>query len=119
MLLVVIITAVLFIRSAQLTLLRADPDRRSSSAIALAFRKIARQSHDPGAAGPGQVNGMIQETMRGIAVAKSFRQEADDLREFEEVSDRTYRIRLRQGFIFSGIFPILFAVAGLGTTALV
>jgi ABC-type multidrug transport system fused ATPase/permease subunit len=62
---------------------------------------------------------MIQETMRGIAVAKSYRQEATIYREFEEVSDRTYRIRLKQGFIFSGIFPLLFAVAGLGTTALV
>jgi ABC-type multidrug transport system fused ATPase/permease subunit len=62
---------------------------------------------------------MIQETMRGIAVAKSYRQEATIYREFEEVSDRTYRIRLKQGFIFSGIFPLLFAIAGLGTTALV
>jgi ATP-binding cassette subfamily B protein len=52
-------------------------------------------------------------------VAKSYRQEATIFREFEEVSDRTYRVRLRQGFIFSGIFPILFGIAGLGTTALV
>ena len=31
---------------------------------------------------------MIQETMRGIAVAKSYRQEATIYREFEDVSDR-------------------------------
>jgi ABC-type multidrug transport system fused ATPase/permease subunit len=117
-LLVFIITAVLFTRSAYLTLyvLVLIP---VIVGIALAFRKIARQVTIQSQRVQGEVNGMIQETMRGIAVAKSYRQEATIYREFEEVSDRTYRIRLKQGFIFSGIFPLLFAIAGLGTTALV
>ena len=117
-LLVFIITAVLFTRSAYLTMyvLILIP---IIVGVALAFRKIARQVTIESQRVQGEVNGMIQETMRGIAVAKSYRQEATIYREFEEVSDRTYRIRLKQGFIFSGIFPILFAIAGLGTTALV
>jgi ATP-binding cassette subfamily B protein len=117
-LLVFIVTAVLFVRSPQLTLL-VIVLIPIIIGIALAFRKVARQVTIQSQRVQGEVNGMIQETMRGIAVAKSYRQEATIYREFEEVSDRTYRIRLKQGFIFSGIFPLLFAVAGLGTTALV
>jgi ABC-type multidrug transport system fused ATPase/permease subunit len=117
-LLVFIVTAVLFVRSPQLTLL-VIVLIPIIIAIALGFRKVARQVTIQSQRVQGEVNGMIQETMRGIAVAKSYRQEATIYREFEEVSDRTYRIRLKQGFIFSGIFPLLFAVAGLGTTALV
>ena len=82
--------------------------------VALGFRKIARQVTIQPQRAQGEVNGMIQETMRGIAVAKSFRQEATIYGEFEDVSDRTYRVRLQQGFIFSGIFPLLFGIAGLG-----
>ena len=52
--------------------------------------------------------------MSGIAVAKSFRQERTIYGEFEEVSDQYYRIRLQQGFIFSGIFPLLFASPAWG-----
>jgi ATP-binding cassette, subfamily B, bacterial len=117
-LLIFVITAVLLFRSAEMTLivLVLVP---VIVGISLAFRKIARQVTTAVQRSQGDVNGMIQETMRGISVAKSYRQEATIYREFEEVSDRTYRVRLRQGFIFSGIFPILFGVAGLGTTALV
>lgn len=117
-LLVVIVTLVLFLRSPQLTLivLILMP---CIVLVALAFRKIAREVTIQSQRAQGEINGMIQETMRGIAVAKSYRQEATIYREFEDVSDRTYRVRLKQGFIFSGIFPLLFALAGLGTTALV
>jgi ATP-binding cassette subfamily B protein len=117
-LLIFVITAVLLFRSVEMTLivLVLVP---VIVGVSLAFRKIARQVTTAVQRSQGDVNGMIQETMRGISVAKSYRQEATIFREFEEVSDRTYRVRLRQGFIFSGIFPILFGIAGLGTTALV
>jgi ATP-binding cassette subfamily B protein len=117
-LLIFVITAVLLFRSVEMTLivLVLVP---VIVGVSLGFRKIARQVTTAVQRSQGDVNGMIQETMRGISVAKSYRQEATIFREFEEVSDRTYRVRLRQGFIFSGIFPILFGIAGLGTTALV
>jgi ABC-type multidrug transport system fused ATPase/permease subunit len=87
--------------------------------MALAFRRIARRSTQQAQRAQAQVNSMVQETMRGIAIAKNFRQEATIYGEFQEISNRSYAVRLRQGYIFSGIFPVLFLVAGLGTTLLV
>src|SRR5215216_5259790 len=111
LLLIVVITVALFYRDARLALI--------TLAFALAFRRIARQSTAGAQRALSQVNNTVQETMRGIVVAKNFRQEETIYGEFQEVNDRTYRITLRQGFIFSGIFPILFLVAGIGTTVLV
>ncbi|HQY31190.1 MAG TPA: ABC transporter ATP-binding protein, partial [Thermomicrobiales bacterium] len=117
-LMLIVVTAVLFTRSVQLTLivLVLVP---VIVVVAIGFRKIARQVTIQAQRAQGEVNGMIQETMRGISVAKSYRQEATIFGEFEDVSDRTYRVRLKQNLIFSGIFPLLFMVAGIGTTALV
>lgn len=118
LLMLTVVTAVLFTRNVQLTLivLVLVP---LIVAVALAFRKVARDVTVKAQRAQGEVNGMIQETMRGISVAKSYRQEATIFREFEDVSDRTYRVRLKQNLIFSGIFPLLFGIAGIGTTALV
>ncbi|MGI8476248.1 MAG: ABC transporter ATP-binding protein [Thermomicrobiales bacterium] len=117
-LLVVVITAALFLRDVRLTVLTLllAP---VIVVIALGFRRLAREGTLAAQRAQGQVNGMVQETMRGIAVAKNFRQEATIYGEFQEVGERSYRVRLRQGYVFSGIFPILFLVAGLGTTMLV
>ncbi|MEA2523377.1 MAG: hypothetical protein QOF73_604 [Thermomicrobiales bacterium] len=118
LLLVVIITGALFYRDARLALLTLAI-APIIVVIALAFRRIARQSTARAQRALSQVNNTVQETMRGIVVAKNFRQEETIYGEFREVNDRTYRVTLRQGFIFSGIFPILFVAAGLGTTLLV
>jgi len=113
-LMLVFITGVLFYRDwrlALITLVMAPV----ITAVALAFRKVARQSTTGAQRALADVNRTVQETMRGIAVAKNFRQEEKIYEEFQEVNNRAYRVTLRQGFIFSGIFPILFVVAGLGT----
>ena len=117
-LLVVIITLALLTRDATLTLvvLGLAP---VIVAIALAFRHYARRVTTAAQRARGELNGTVQETMRGIAVAKSFRQEGTIYDEFADVNRRAYRVSLRSGYIFSGIFPVLFMVAGLGTTALV
>ena len=117
-LLVLIVTAALFTRDAGLTLivLVLAP---VVVGIALMFRRIARRSTRQSQRAQAELNGMVAETMRGIAVAKSFRQERTIYGEFTDVSDRTYRVRLQQGFIFSGIFPVLFTAAGMGTTLLI
>jgi ABC-type multidrug transport system fused ATPase/permease subunit len=65
------------------------------------------------------VNSMLQETMSGISVAKSFRQEQTIYDEFRPINAQNYRVSLRQGFVFGSIFPLLFAVAGLATVLLV
>lgn len=85
--------------------------------VALLFRRIARESTRNAQRAMSNVNRTVQETMRGIAVAKNFRQEAKIYDEFRQVTDQAYAVTLRQGFIFSGIFPVLFTVAGLGTVA--
>jgi ABC-type multidrug transport system fused ATPase/permease subunit len=118
LLLVVIITIALFMRDVRLALL-AVMIAPVVIAMALAFRRIARDSTRGAQRALSEVNNTVQETMRGIAVAKNFRQEGVIYEEFQEVNDRTYRVTIRQGFIFNSIFPVLFIVAGLGTTLIV
>ena len=66
-----------------------------------------------------QVNANVQESVTGISVAKAFRQEQTIYDEFREVNSQSYRVNLRQGFVFSGIFPVLGTVAGMGTALIV
>ncbi|HYF64675.1 MAG TPA: ABC transporter ATP-binding protein, partial [Herpetosiphonaceae bacterium] len=61
----------------------------------------------------------IQETVSGIAVAKSFRQETAIYGEFTEVNKQSWAVNLRSRYVFSAIFPLLNALAGIGTAALV
>jgi ATP-binding cassette, subfamily B, bacterial len=86
---------------------------------ALMFRKIARHTVTQSRRVNAIVNSHIQETVSGISVAKTFRQEQAIYEEFLEVNRDSYRINLRTGYVFSSIFPILNAVAAFGTAALV
>jgi len=116
-LLVVFVAAFLFYRNWQLALI-ALSIAPVIMIVALAFRKIARSTSTGAQRAMANVNKTIQETMRGIAVAKNFRQEAQVYQEFDEVNQQAYGVTLRQGYIFSGIFPILFIVSGFGTVAI-
>lgn len=85
---------------------------------ALAFRKIARDWVTQSRRVLAEVSNHIQETISGIGVAKTFRQEHAIYDEFLEVNRRAYRINLRTGFTFSSIFPILALIFGIGTANL-
>ncbi len=87
--------------------------------IALGFRRLARRTTQQARRVLAEVNAKVQETVSGIGVAKAFRQEETIYQEFNRVNAQSYRINLRQGFVFSGIFPILNAVAGIGTALIV
>jgi ATP-binding cassette subfamily B protein len=87
--------------------------------VALAFRRIARQSITLARRVGAAVSGHIQETISGIAVAKAFRQEQAAYDEFQVVNRQSFQINRRTGYVFSSIFPILNMVAGAGTAALV
>ncbi len=50
---------------------------------------------------------------------QEFRQEAAIYETFSRVNRQSYAINLRRGFVLSNIFPILNALAGVGTAALV
>jgi ABC-type multidrug transport system fused ATPase/permease subunit len=117
-LLVVIITAVLFTRNVTLAFV-AISITPVFVVMALAFRKIARDSTQQAQRSTAVVNSSIQEAMNGIAIAKNFRQERRLYDEFEPVNEQAYKVTLKQGLVFSAIFPLLFFVAGLGTVLLV
>ncbi len=86
---------------------------------ALMFRKIARDTVTQSRRVNAVVNTHIQETVSGIGVAKTFRQENAVYKEFLDVNAQSYGINLRTGYVFSSIFPILNGIAAFGTAALV
>ncbi len=116
-LLVVLLVGYLFLVDVRLTLvlLGLAP---FIFATALAFRHIARRTITQQRRVQAEVSAHIQETISGIGVAKTFRQEQAIYGEFLDVNRQSFRIGLRTGFIFSGIFPILDMLAGIGTAAL-
>ncbi|MDE0609147.1 MAG: ABC transporter ATP-binding protein [Anaerolineaceae bacterium] len=88
-------------------------------ATALGFRHIARKTITQSRRVQAEVSAHIQETVSGIRIAKTFRQEGSIYGEFLGVNRHSYRINLISGYTFSSIFPLLGLLAGLGTTALV
>lgn len=88
-------------------------------ATALGFRHIARNTITQSRRINAEVNAHVQETVAGISVAKTFRQEHTVYGEFVEVNNKSYQINLRTGYTFSSIFPILNTIAGFGTAALI
>jgi len=118
LLLVVLLIGYLFRVNVQLTLytLALAPFIVTT---ALAFRSIARKTVTQSRRVNAIVSAHIQETISGINVAKTFRQEHTIYEEFLAVNRRSYGINLRTGYTFSSIFPILNILAGIGTAMLV
>jgi len=87
--------------------------------LALGFRAIARQTTTQARRVQAEVNSTVQESITGIAVAKAFRQEAAVFETFREVNARSYDLNLRQGLVFSSLFPLLGILGGLAATAVV
>jgi len=117
-LLVFLIAGVLFYVNARLALITVAMAPLIVAA-ALGFRYIARRTTRRAQRALARVNAIVQEAMGGITVAKNFRQEGMMYEEFRGVNEQRYRVNLRQGFVFSAIFPLLNTIAGLGTTAIV
>lgn len=88
-------------------------------ATALAFRAIARTTTRQAQRLKATVNSTVQETISGISIAKNFRQEQTIYDEFIDVNEQAYQVQVRQGFVFSSIFPILVFIAGMGTAVIV
>ncbi len=86
---------------------------------ALAFRRIARRTTQHARRALARVNGLVQETISGISIAKNFRQERAIYDEFRGVNAQSYAVNLRQGLVFTGIFPLLNTVAGIGTVIVI
>ena len=115
---VVIVVGVLFFINAQLALI-ALLIAPFVVAAALAFRRVARITTQQARRVLAEVNANVQESITGISVAKTFRQEGAIYGEFSRVNAQSYVLNLRQGLVFSGIFPVLGTIAGVGTALVV
>jgi ABC-type multidrug transport system fused ATPase/permease subunit len=88
-------------------------------AVALAFRFLARKTITSSRRMTANVNAHIQETVSGIGVAKTFRQESAVYTEFLDVNARSRQVNLHTRYVFSAIFPLLNLIVGIATAALV
>jgi ATP-binding cassette subfamily B protein len=87
--------------------------------VALGFRGLARRTTQQGSRAVGEVNKSIQEAVTGIRVAKNFRQEQAIYEEFGAINQQAYDINVRRGFVLANIFPVLNALAGVGTAVII
>ncbi|MGH2506033.1 MAG: ABC transporter ATP-binding protein, partial [Ktedonobacteraceae bacterium] len=113
-----LLVVILFFRNAYLTLL-ALIIAPAILAVALGFRYIARRSTLHSQRSLARVNANVQEVVSGITVAKSFRQEQNMYDEFMRVNEQSYHVGVQAGFIYNGVFPLLFLIANLGSTIVV
>jgi ATP-binding cassette subfamily B protein len=87
--------------------------------VALAFRKVARFTVRHSRRVRAEVSALVQETVSGISVAKTFRQEHAIYADFLKLNRRSFWINLRMGFVFTGIFPLLNLIVAFAMTAIV
>ena len=118
LLLVVIILGVLFTINARLALLVLGMAPLMVIA-ALGFRRVARRVTRRARRVLSSVNANIQESVSGIAVAKSFRQETSVYGDFDELNRQAYRVNLVRGWTLNAIFPLLTLISGLGLAVVV
>ncbi len=84
-------------------------------AVALSFRRIARKVTQQSRRVTATINAQIQESISGIVVAKSFRQEPAIYATFAANNRQSYRIGLKRDITMNAIFPIMGMASGLGT----
>jgi len=118
LLLVILLTAWLFTINVMLTfiLIGMTP---FAVALAVSFRKIARKVTQHSRRVNATINAQIQESISGIVVAKSFRQERGIYQTFLNNNKKSYRIGIRRGIILNLIFPVMGTASGLGIAILV
>ncbi|WP_455141663.1 ABC transporter ATP-binding protein [Candidatus Hodarchaeum mangrovi] len=81
--------------------------------VALSFRKIARKRTLEGQRALATVNSYVQETISGIQIAKTFRQEKKLYTGFIGVNDQSYLANLKRAYVFNFIFPTLSIIQGI------
>ncbi|HEY5005049.1 MAG TPA: ABC transporter ATP-binding protein, partial [Ktedonobacteraceae bacterium] len=118
LLLFLLIAGVLFFRNWHLALLALSV-MPAIVIVAMAFRRLARTSTQRSQRSLARVNANVQEIISGITVAKNFRQEQNMYDEFKQVNKQSYQVNLRSGYLYNGIFPVLVALANIGTTIVV
>jgi ATP-binding cassette subfamily B protein len=117
-LLVLVLSVYLFSISVRLTLMLLVM-APVAVLVALGFRRVARTVTQRAKRVTAKINAQIQESVSGIVVAKSFRQERAIYNTFAANNRQAYGVGLRRGITFDSIFPILNICSGLGVAALV
>ncbi len=87
--------------------------------IAVKFRKIARSVTRNSRSVNASITSQIQESISGIMIAKTFRQEKKMYENFKENNRKAYQIGLRRGIIMNLLFPIMSFMSILGSALLV
>ena len=113
-LLVVILTGWLLTLNAQLALILIAI-APLAAVLALSFRRIARKVTRQSRRVNAKINAQIQESISGIVVAKTFRQERAVYDTFLENNIQSYRIGLRRNMTLTAIFPVLGMASGLAS----
>jgi ABC-type multidrug transport system fused ATPase/permease subunit len=90
-----------------------------AAVIALSFRRVARTVTQRARRVFAKINAQIQESISGIVVAKSFRQEPAIYGTFDANNRQGYQVGLRRGLTLVTIFPIMAMASGLGMAALI
>ena len=116
-LLVVLLTVWLFTISIPLTLILIGMTP-VAAIIALGFRRIARRVTQNARRTTAIINAQIQESISGIVVAKSFRQEQAIYETFDANNRQGYQTGLQRGLTLVSIFPLMGLASGLGTAVL-
>jgi ABC-type multidrug transport system fused ATPase/permease subunit len=86
--------------------------------LALSFRRVARRVTQRARRVTAVINAQIQESISGIVVAKSFRQEQAVYDTFDANNRQGYAVGIRRGLTLVTIFPIMGMASGLGTALL-
>ena len=90
-----------------------------AAAIALSFRRVARKVTQRARRVTAKINAQIQESISGIMVAKSFRQEHAIYADFDAINQQAYQVGLRRGLTLNTIFPVMGLASGLGVATLI
>jgi len=88
-------------------------------AIALSFRRVARRVTQNARRVTAKINAQIQESISGIMIAKSFRQERAIYNTFEDNNAQAYQVGVRRGLTLNTIFPVMGLASGAGVAILV
>ncbi len=88
-------------------------------AVALSFRKVARRRTLLGQRALAVVNAFVQESITGIQVAKTFRQESKLYEKFNDVNIQSYQVNLSRAIVTTIIFPTLSIIQGLTLALLI
>jgi ABC-type multidrug transport system fused ATPase/permease subunit len=115
--LVIILAGWLFAIDVQLTLLLLAMTPFAVG-IALSFRRVARRVTRRARRVTAKINAQIQESISGIMISKSFRQERAIYDIFAANNDQGYRVGLRRGLTLNTIFPVMGLASGAGVAVL-